>query len=166
MKTLLKILAAALLTNILASGCGAVAQASEPKLLNTSSYPQCPWKFGESGFDVVRDSAGWQQLMAQAKPNAGDIRNWLPNFAEGQRVIIYRLGQKSSAGFGATYGTPAIANANNLRLPVTQIRPEPGTMQATVLTSPCTVGLLQSSHGVSLELIDSTSNTILATGKL
>lgn len=166
MKTPLNFVLAALLSSILASGCGAAGKTSEPRLLSASSFDICPWKAGESGLDLVRDAAGWQQLLLQAKPGTGDIRNWQPNFKEGQRVIIYRLGQKSSAGFAASYGKPSIGSGNTLHLPITQSRPAPGTMQAMVLTSPCTVGLVQPSNATTVEVIDSTSNLILATGGL
>jgi hypothetical protein len=166
MKTPLTSLCAALLTSLLASGCGAAGKASESKLMSNRSFDICPWKFGESGLDIVRDTAAWQQLLSQAKPNAGDIRNWLPNFNDGQRVIIYRLGEKSSAGFSVSYDNPSVGSGNKLRLPITQTRPAPGTMQAMMLTSPCVAGLVQISSGTSLEVIDSANNAVLAVDRL
>jgi hypothetical protein len=164
MNTHLHLLCAAVAASVLTAACGAASKAPEPKLVSTSSFEICPWKFGESGLDVVRDTSGWQQLMSQAKPNAGSIRNWQPNFAEGQRVVVYRLGQKSSAGFAVNYGVPSLNSASTLRLPITQTRPA-GTIQASLLTSPCAVALIQASPATGLEIIDSANNAVLATGK-
>jgi hypothetical protein len=162
MKTSLSLLTRVIFLGLLASGCSATGR-SPGTMLESSSFDSCPWKFGESGLDVVRDESGWQQFLAQAKPNAGEVRSWQPNFKDGQRVIIYRLGQKNSAGFSVSYGTASLGSGNKLRLPIVQTRPALGMMQAMMITSPCVAGWLQTSPAMTVELIDSASNTILAT---
>ncbi len=162
MNTSLALVARVMLASALVAACSATGTAPA-LMLATSSFDLCPWKFGQSGVDVLRDESSWQQSLSQAKPNAGAIRQWQPNFQDGQRVIIYRLGQKNSAGFAVSYGSAKLSNSNKLLLPIVQSRPASDTLQAMMVTSPCVAGLLQSSSAMTVEIIDSANNTILAT---
>lgn len=147
------------------SGCSAVSKNVQPALLQTSSFSICPWKSSDSGLEVVRDATLWQQLLAQQQ-NLGELRKWEPSFKNDQRVIIYRMGQKNSAGFSASFGAPSLLPGDQLRLPVTLTAPAAGSMNAMVLTSPCVVGLVQVSLGTTVQLINDSTKAVITTARL
>lgn len=154
------------LTGFWTSGCSAVSKSIQPALLQTSSFAICPWKSSDSGLEIVRDTASWQQLLAQPQQNLEELRKWEPRFNNSQRVIIYRMGQKNSAGFSASFGAPSLLPGDQLRLPVALITPAAGSMNAMVLTSPCVVGLVQVSSGTAVELVNNSTKAVIATARL
>ncbi len=152
-------LGALLLPACVASQSGAAAGA-EPRLLGSAGYTQCPWLADQPGLSQVRDSSAWQQLLAQAKPSATALASWAPQF-EAQRVVIYRLGNKPSSGYGAQAQAPGF-DAGVLRLPIVQAQPATGTLQATLITSPCVVAWLQGPANAPLRVVDAQSGAVLA----
>ena len=148
-------LVAALACGALLLACAAPAATSAPQWSATASFERCPWSFGQAGVDVIRERAAWEQLLAQAKPIPASVQVWKPQFDAKQAIVLVRAGMKPSAGFSLQLQAPAAPQAGKaLRLPVLQTRPAPGTLQASVVTSPCAIGWLNQPGSASVELID------------
>ena len=160
------LIATLLLTGMGISGCSAVGKPKSPELLKTSSFEICPWKPNAAGLEVVRNTADWQQLLSPAQQNLGELRTWKPSFDNGHRIVVYRMGQKNSAGFSVNFGTPSLLLGNQLRLPLMLNTPPAGSMNAMVLTSPCVVGWVDVSSGTSVELVSDSSKAVISTAAL
>lgn len=79
-----------------------------------------------------------------------------PNLADFGKAsyVVYALGQKPTAGYGIKqHSDQAFLDADILRLPLEESRPEPGMMRAQVLTSPCLVLRLPKIEFNRIELV-------------
>lgn len=144
------------------SAPGHVGGETGPTMLQVATYESCPWRFGEAGLQVIQTRAAWEPFLAQARPSPGTVSDWAPRFGP-QWVVVYRAGLKRSGGHGLKLGSPVLADGGRaVQLPVTQVSPHPGSLQAMVMTSPCAVGWLQAPPASSLRVVDAQTGALLA----
>ena len=136
-------------------------KASAPTLVQATAFDICPWPMGQAGLQVVSSPLAWERFLAQGKPSPGAVGQWAPRF-DAQWVVVYGAGFKPSSGHALRMGVPVWADGGRtLQLPVTQVSPPAGTLQATVMTSPCAVAWLQAPAAKTLRVVDAHSGAVL-----
>lgn len=145
-----------------AGGAGGGAGSVSPAVVQSAAFEQCPWRWGEAVLQVAGSRAAWERLLSQGKSSLSPVSHWVPRF-EDQWIVVYGAGLKRSSGHSLHMGAPVLTQGRRvLQVPVTQVSPPVGTLQAMVMTSPCVVGLIQTPPVDRLQVIDAHSRAVLA----
>ncbi len=84
------------------------------------------------------------------------LKQLFQRHAESETLFLVSQGQKSSAGYGFEIISHSGTLVNNtLRLPISFTSPEPGSMRAQVMTSPCLIFGIDATAQYNLLVIDS-----------
>ena len=150
----------------LSSGTGASngtagQNASAVNVTKSESFPICPDGSRESGINLIDDAKSWQAFVRNSAQRAPGLSEWKPNFVN-SRVILIRLGSKPSAGYTVKVGEAKwIAQVSELVLNVYTTRPTQGSLNASVLTSPCLVLNIAQATFKTLKVVDLTEDKSL-----
>jgi PrcB C-terminal len=118
------------------------------------SFPICPDGSRESGLNLIDDAKSWQAFVRSTSQRAPSLIDWKPNFVN-SRVILVRLGSKSSAGYGVKVGSAKwTASDSEVVLSVHTSKPAPGSLNASLLTSPCLVVHIAHASFKTLKVVD------------
>jgi hypothetical protein len=155
--------------SVTASGGNKVATSTRQgvaiTLLHHESYAICPDGSFESGLNLMDDAKSWQSFLRASSQKAPQLLEWKPNFSNA-RVLIFRLGSKASAGYGVRALEAKLVTANSeLALYVNSSRPQPGSLNASVITAPCLIAHLASTEFNAVSVIEASDGTVLATIK-
>ena len=135
--------------------------ASAPALLDVESFAICPDGSRQSGLNLIGDPKSWQVFVDSTQQRAPALAQWKPNFSSA-RIVLVRLGAKSSAGYDIKAVDAKLKRENDeLMLTVQTSKPAPGSLSATVLTSPCLVVSIANSTFKTLTVFDLTERQSL-----
>jgi PrcB C-terminal len=136
-------------------------QGNPVNLIRHESYALCPDGSLESGLNLYDDAKSWQGFVRAASQRAPQILEWKPNFVS-SRIAVFRLGSKASGGY-AVRAIEARLNpkGGELALLVRSTRPQAGSLNASVITSPCLVVDLASADFKAISVIEESDGTVL-----
>lgn len=125
------------------------------------SFSICPDGSRESGLNLIDDAKSWQAYVKSTAQRASNLSDWKPNFVN-SRVVLIRLGSKTSAGYGVRVGEAKwSASDNEIALSVHTSKPAAGSLNASVMTSPCLVVIVAQASFKTLNVFDLTENKSL-----
>jgi hypothetical protein len=135
--------------------------ASQVALIKVESFEICPDNSRDSGVKLIDNAKAWQGFVDSAAQRAPGLADWKPNFAT-SRVVLVKLGSKPSAGYGVNAIDAKFKPASDeLVLTVQSTKPEPGSLNASVLTSPCLLANLAHAKFKTLSVFDLTEGKTL-----
>lgn len=103
------------------------------------SFSICPDGSREPGLNLIDDAKSWQAFLRSTALRAPNLSDWKPSFAN-SRVVLIRLGSKTSAGYSVRFGEAKwSASDSEIALSVHTSKPAAGSLNASVMTSPCLV---------------------------
>jgi hypothetical protein len=128
--------------------------ASVVAVTKAESFPICPDGSRESGLNLIDDAKSWQAFVRSTAQRAPSLIDWKPNFAN-SRVILVRLGSKPSAGYRVKVGAAKwTASDSEIVLSVHTSKPSAGSLNASLLTSPCLVVNIAHASFKTLKVVD------------
>jgi hypothetical protein len=132
-------------------------------LTHHESYALCPDGSLESGLNLFDDAKSWQGFIKTSSQRAPQLLEWKPNFAS-SRVLVFRLGSKTSGGYSVRAVEARLqAKTAELSLYVNSIRPQPGSLNASVFTSPCLIAQIPATDFVTISVIEASDGAVLGT---
>jgi hypothetical protein len=148
--------AAVVLTACNTSALSDTTGASQVALIKVESFAICPDNSRDSGVKLIDNAKAWQAFVDSATQRAPGLSEWKPNFAT-SRMVLVKLGSKPSAGYGVNAIDAKFKPAGDeLVLTVQSTKPEPGSLNASVLTSPCLLANLAHTKFKTLSVFDLT----------
>jgi hypothetical protein len=143
------------------SGASAPNAKTIVALAKTENHSICPDGSLESGLNLIDDAKSWQAFLKSAGSKAPGLTDWKPNFSN-SRIVVFRLGSKSSAGFTVkAVDANLVSGTNDLVLNVQTSKPAAGSFNATVITSPCLIASISSATFKNLSVFDLTEGKSL-----
>ncbi len=130
-------------------------------LVKVESFAICPDDTRDSGVKLLDSAKAWQGFVDSAAQRAPGLVEWKPNFAS-SRMVLVKLGSKPSAGFSVNaIDAKFKPGSDELILTVQSTKPEPGNLNASVLTSPCLLANLAHAKFKTLTVLDLTEGKTL-----
>ncbi len=124
------------------------------------SFSICPDGSRESGLMLIDDAKSWQAFVKSTTQSAPNLADWRPDFVN-SRVVLIRFGGKTSAGYGVRVGEAKWTADSGIVLSVRTSKPQPGSLNASILTSPCLLVNIAQATFKSLIVVDLTEDRSL-----
>jgi hypothetical protein len=146
---------------VLVSVKPATAKAEKPLTIErTKNYTQCPWQQQGPVAKVFGSAAQWSNVMFTSEYQAlGTEVNWRTH-----DVVLFALKTQSSLGVSVAFKPQKMSIRGGVAsLQATVVRPKPGAITLTALSTPCTISLVRKHNWQKLVVLDEDSNEVLAT---